>query len=142
MLHRIVVFVSFACTFQKQDEELRGLTVHRDFIDNFFYDFISKILHSMLFLTSAIFLEGHICQYLSVTSLNSNRKCQLYVDKSWLNNFPQNSCFKCVCQEQVFLSFSEEFAFKRFVIFDKERLCTLSKWHFQFMKIDVGIIVN
>ena len=74
------------------------------------------------------FLEGHICQYLLLRGLNSNRKCQLFVDKTCLNNSPQNSCLSAFAKNSFFLfSFPlgrVQVAIGRFTIFDKEKLFT------------------
>lgn len=95
-------------------------------INNFDMILFQKLCILCYFLHRLFFLEGHICQYLLFSSLNSHRKCQLFVDKSWLNNSPKNSCLSAFAKNRFFsfLFLSEEFATKRIAIFDKEKLCT------------------
>lgn len=96
------------------------------------------ILCYFLSIHMLFFLIGHICQYLLLSSLNSNRKCQLIFDKSWLNNSPQNSCLSAFAKKSFFsfLFLSEDFKLpscRWFSILDKEKLCTYVNGSFTYV---------
>lgn len=84
---------------------MKNTRLYRHPVNNFDMILFQKLC-TLCYLLSRIhmlfFLIGHICQYFLLSSLNSNRKCQLIVDKSWLNNSPQNSCVSAFAKNSFF----------------------------------------
>lgn len=134
-----MVFVNFAgnkslaMIIQKEDEKW-GLYLRP------VYNFISENLNSMLFLALGIFFSRRVVfdnVYPLADWIQTENVSCLLTETDLIIPY-KIYALSAFVKHTFFLS--EEFATKWFVIFDKE--ITNRNWHFQFMKIGVGIVGN